>query len=249
MGKKFNRWFYLVITMAMGIAPLMTFAKFEFSPITILLQTTGKNNHVIAQVVNRDNSQVPIMIRVTDRKQLENGEEERADTNDIAVFPSQFILEPKESKSIKVFWQGGEKVDLEKSYRIIVEEVPVEFSAKSADKGAVRIFINYVGSVYVNSEVTDHELVLESVKPDKVNMELSFFNKGKGHGLLRSPKIEITAKSSGNLPEKKYTLDKKDIASFEGKNILAQSRLKFKIPTPKELMGREDIIWTFTYEK
>ena len=226
-------------------------ANFEFSPITMALSTTGKGSHTIAQVVNRETTAVPIVIRVTERKLLENGDEERPDTNDIAVFPSQFLLEPKESKSIKITWQGEEKVPAEKAYRIIVEEVPVEFSAKSANAGAVKILINYVGSIYVNSDKTDGDLVLEKVdgKEDPKFMTLSFNNKGTAHTIIKAPSIELVAKGSGGLPDKKLLLDSKTLNLAEGKNVLALSRLKVKIPKPNDLQGYENFDWKFTYEK
>lgn len=226
-------------------------AHFEFSPITLSLTTTGKTNHAIVQVINRESFPIPIMIRVTERKQLENGEEDRPDTSEIAVFPSQFLLDPKETKSIKVSWQGGETLPAEKAFRIIVEEVPVEFSAKSADRGAVKILINYVGSIYVNSDKTAGELVLESVNgtEDKKSIGLLFANKGTAHAFLKSPSIELTAKAINGLPEKKITLEKKSLESAEGKNVLASSKLMIKIPRPAELKGYETFDWKFSYEK
>lgn len=226
-------------------------AHFEFSPITISLTTSGKTNHSIAQVINRESVAVPIVIRVTERKLLENGEEERPDTSDIAVYPSQFLLDPKESKSVKISWLGGETLPSEKAYRIIVEEVPVEFSARTANRGSVRILINYVGSVYVNSEKTDGDLVLEKVDggEDKKFLSFLFINKGKGHAFLKSPSVELIAKATDKMAERKILLEKKYFESTEGKNILALSSLRVKIAKPADLYGYEKFEWKFTYEK
>ncbi len=215
------------------------------------LSTSGKGSHAIAQVINRENFQVPIIIRVTERKLLENGEEDRPDTADLAVFPSQFLLEPKESKSIKISWQGGETLPNEKAYRIIVEEVPVEFNAKTANKGAVRILINYVGSIYVNSDKTEGNLVLEKIdsKEDSKFLTFLFNNSGSAHTVIKSPSIELTAKATSSLPEKKLLLEKNILAPAEGKNVLALSKLKVKIPFPVELNGYENFEWKFNYEK
>lgn len=250
MGK-FIRFIQSCFVFIVFLLSTKAMAHFEFSPITLSLTTTGKTNHAIAQVVNRESFPVPIMIRVTERKQLENGEEERPETSELAVFPSQFLLDSKETKSIKISWQGGETLPAEKAYRIIVEEVPVEFSAKSADRGAVRILINYVGSIYVNSDKTSGELVLESVNglEDKKTISLLFANKGSAHTFLKAPSIELTAKAVNGLPEKKMTLEKKNLETAEGKNILASSKLMIKIPRPAELKGYETFDWKFSYEK
>jgi len=250
MGK-FIRFIQSFFVLIVCVLSSKANATFEFSPITLSLTTTGKTNHAIAQVINRDSTPVPIVIRVTERKQLVNGEEERPDTNDIAVFPSQFLLDPKETKSIKISWQGGETLPAERAYRIIVEEVPVEFSAKSADRGAVRILINYVGSIYVNSDKTSGDLVLESVSgaQDNKTLNLLFSNKGTAHTFLKAPSIELTAKAINGLPEKKITLEKKTLEAAEGKNILASSKLMIKIPRPAELKGYESFDWKFSYEK
>lgn len=252
MGNIFNRLYVVILILFVFIQSSIALAHFEFSPITISLSTTGKGNHAIAQVVNRESFPVPIVIRVTERKLLENGEEDRPDTTEVAVFPSQFLLEAKESKSVKVSWQGGESVPNEKAYRIIVEEVPVEFTAKTANRGAVRILINYVGSVYVNSEKTEGNLILEKVESsteDNKSLSMLFTNKGNGHVILKSPSIELTAKASAGLPEKKYLFDKTTLTQAEGKNILALSKLRVKIPKPNDLVGYSDFEWKFTYEK
>jgi len=249
MGKK-------VVTKNLILLLLMVFfsgtvdAHFEFSPITMSLSTIGKGTHAIAQVSNKENFQVPIVVRVTERKLLENGEEERPETNDIAVFPSQFLLEPKETRSIKITWQGDEKLAAEKAYRIFVEEIPVEFSAKTANRGAVKILINYIGSIYVNSDKTDGDLVLNSINSeDGKNLNFQFVNKGTSHVIIKSPSIELTAKSTGKLPGKKLILDKLFLSSAEGKNVLALSKLNIKIPTPSELNGYENFEWKFTFDK
>jgi len=250
MGKLYS-YKTVLLVLLLAVFAQQANANFEFSPITMSLTTSGKGSHSIAQVVNREANAVPIVIRVTERKLLESGEEERPDTNDIAVFPSQFLLEPKESKSIKITWQGEEKLSAEKAYRIIVEEVPVEFSAKTANAGAVKILINYVGSIYVNSDKTDGDLSLEKIdsKEDPKSIVLSFNNKGTAHVIIKSPKIELTAKGTGGLPDKKMLLEKNALGLAEGKNVLALSRLKIKIPKPNELQGYENFDWKFTYDK
>jgi fimbrial chaperone protein len=251
MGKFFNQILKKTLLVCALVLATNASANFEFSPITISLTTTGKTNHAIAQVVNRQAVAIPIVIHVTERKLLENGEEERPDTAELAVYPSQFMLEPNETKSIKISWQGEESVPNEKSYRIIVEEVPVEFSAKSANKGAVRILINYVGSIYVNSSKTEGNLVLEKIEPaeDKKFLNFLFNNKGNGHAILKAPSIDLTAKAANNLPEKKIKIDKTMLTNADGKNILALSKLKIRIPMPAALSGYDQFDWNFSYEK
>lgn len=249
MGKRF----WIVVKQTVFLLVLISLAAeahFEFSPITMSLNTSGKGSHVIATVSNRENFQVPIVIRVTERKLLENGDEDRPDTGDLAVFPSQFLLEPKETKSVKIAWQGDEKLEQEKAYRIIVEEVPVEFNASTANKGAVKILVNYVGSIYVNSDKTTGELVLDKIAiEDGKFLLLSFQNKGKAHVIIKSPSVELVARGSGKLGDKKLILDKNVLSSVEGKNVLASSRLTVKIPRPAELSGYENFDWKFTFEK
>ncbi|MBC7711866.1 MAG: molecular chaperone [Rhizobacter sp.] len=227
-------------------------AHFEFSPISISLTTTGKSSHSIAQVINRSNEAVPIIVKVTQRKLLENGQEDRPDTSEVTAFPNQFLLSPKETKTIKISWQGEEKIATEQAYRIIVEEVPIVFTAKNQDRGAVRIMINYVGSIYVNSDATEPNLKLEKVESlseDKKKLSLLFSNDGSAHAILKSPSIELIAKSVGNLAEKKITLDKTQLVLVEGKNVLAKSKLRINIVRPQDLQGYDSFEWKFSYDK
>lgn len=249
MGNNFFR-LKQMISLVAAIFTLSASAHFEFSPITMALETTGKTNHAIAQVINRENFAIPITIRITNRKLLENGEEERSDSEDIAVFPTQFLLAPKESRAIKIIWQGEETLQAEKAYRIIVEEVPVEFSSKTANAGAVRILINYVGSIYVNSSKTESNLVLDNVTSEEGKfLSFLFNNKGSSHVIIKSPNIELIAKKPGGKSAKKIILDKTILNSAEGKNVLALSKLKVKIPLPSGLEGYSEFEWKLNYEK
>jgi fimbrial chaperone protein len=226
-------------------------AHFEFTPIISTLSTTGKGSHTIAQVINRSDESVAIAIKATGRTLLESGVEERPETNDVVVFPNQFLLAPKETKLVKISWQGPNKVESEQAYRVIVEELPVDFSASSSNKSSVRIMVNYVGALYVSSGPIASDLKLENVaisNNDKKHISFLFNNSGSAHTILKAPQIEITASGKGDLPEKKVVLEKAQIELIEGKNILAKSKLRVDVPMPKSLNGYDHFEWNFKYE-
>ncbi len=244
ISAKFCLFFFFMIQSA--------FAHFEFSPITISMTTSGKSSHSIAQVINRSNETLPIIIKVTERKLLENGNEDRPETKELTVFPNQFLLAPKETKMIKISWQGNQKIPNEQSYRIIVEEVPVEFSPSAQGRGSVRIMINYVGSIYVNSDSTTPKLNLDKIeilKNEHDKLSLLFNNVGTSHAIIKNPVIELTAKKLSQNLVKKITLEKKQLELINGKNVLAKSLLRINIPIPNELIGYDGFEWNFTYEK
>ena len=251
--RKYDEFLFLkVFILSLFLFTHNSFAHFEFSPISSSLTTTGKGSHSIAQVINRSNETVPVILKITQRKLLENGEEDRPETNDMVVFPNQFLLAPKETKTVKISWLGPEKLDYEQAYRIIVEEVPVDFQAKGQGRGAVRIMINYVGSIYVNSEPTDSNLRLEKVESLKNNLQqisLLFSNEGNAHAILKSPFIELTAKANGRLVERKINFDRTQLVTVEGKNVLARSKLRINITRPLSIQGYDSFDWKFSYEK
>lgn len=129
---------------------------FSFSPITQEFSVTGKKSSHIFTIGNDSLSErIAVKISIFEREMDEEGNETLTPCDgDFLIYPSQSILAPGESRSVRVKWQGGRIGDRELNYRILAEQLPVEFreDEKHEDGGGIRFTYRYEGSLYVVPE-------------------------------------------------------------------------------------------------
>lgn len=71
------------------------------------------------------------------------------------VYPDQVVLPPKSFQSVRIRWKGPVDLTREQSYRILVEQVPVDFESQSRKRSGLKIqgFDNETGeSVSIEAE-------------------------------------------------------------------------------------------------
>ncbi len=154
-------------------------AAFTFSPISQEFSEEGKNSsHVFT--INNDSltDRIAVKVSVFRRNMNEKGEETLEDSSgDFLIYPAQSILNPGESRSVRIKWQGGAVRKQEKAYRIIAEQLPVDFRQEEnrSNGGGIRFTFRYEGSLYVvppGAEADIKLLSIESVPGEKIIREV-----------------------------------------------------------------------------
>jgi fimbrial chaperone protein len=229
------------------ILPLqLSWASFEFSPINMELTTSGASSVKLVKVKNKINKPVAVKIRVSQRIQNLDGTESRPETDEIKIFPFQVMLKPGESRIVKVSWVGEKDLLSEKSFRILAEQVPVEFAPEKAPVNNINILTNYSGTIYVFSKADLLPVVTALSLEKKSNQFLLHLkNSGTKRKLLRKVGLEITCKQE---KDKKHILPKQSLGEIEGHNILSSSEIKYPIDIPLNLRACEVDKWNFTHD-
>lgn len=224
-----------LIFLAVLLLSAVTAFAFNFEPITQDFTSSGPDTIRNFTLHNDRDENVAVRIQVFSRGMDQNGEEELVPADKLfLVYPSQIVLRPHTNQTLKVQWRGPSVVDVEQSYRILVEQMAVNFAEDLWRGSNIRIMFRYLGSLYVVPPQADHEVVLESYKPasnDKgaKGLELVFHNKGKSHVILGD--ISITMKGE-DLSEEPLILSPEDLAEINNQNLLAQNRRRFFLPLP-----------------
>src|SRR6185312_4535317 len=157
------------------------------------------------------------------------------------------ILNPKETRAVRVSYVGTPKVKTELAFRIIAEELPVDVSdPKKVYKKAVanvNIAIKYVGSLYVTPSGAKSELVLEATSAeapkdkagkdsdDHKKLLLVVTNKGTLHEVIRKPVLKLQSQ----VDKSEVVLQAAEIPTLTNLNILAGKVRKFTLDWPKKL--------------
>lgn len=202
-------------------------------PISQDFKPSGKESTQTFRLENETNEPVAVVVKITTREVSIDGEETNAETKDFTVFPSQVLLNPRQSQMVRVQWRGPSAPRKELAYRIIAEQLPVKRHLEP-NTHAIQIVMRYVGSIYVVPSGVRPDIVISSARgvTDARNrrmLELVFRNNGRSHGLL--DELELTVAAGGSS----QTLKGDQLKDMLGENILAESERQFLLPWPQGL--------------
>ncbi len=142
-------------------------AAFTFSPISQEFTEEGKKSSHVFTISNDSVSErIAVKVSVFERFMDEEGNETlESCPGDFLIYPVQSILNPGDSRSVRIKWQGGQVGKREKAYRLIAEQLPVDFREEQPrDDGAgIRFTFRYEGSLYVLSPEAEADIQLVSI--------------------------------------------------------------------------------------
>ena len=128
---------------------------FTFAPISQEFSAEGKNSSRLFTITNDSlTERIAVKVSVFTRIMDEWGNETLEPApGDFLIYPAQSLLNPGDSRSVRIKWKGGTVGSREKAYRIIAEQLPVDFTEEDLrDDGAgIRFTFRYEGSLYVAS--------------------------------------------------------------------------------------------------
>ena len=195
-------------------------------------------NDPVEQNFRVDNSSgSPAAVEITARRRsttLEGKEIREPAEDQLVVFPEQMVLMPGESQLIRVQWLGKGPVAQELAYRVIAEELPVDFKAKqSAGSGGPKIslLMRYEGMLYIQPEKGKANVELVSSKvinhEGVPHLELILINNGNVHVIMGEPSVKVEH-------------ERRDVRIAEAEsqlkvNMLAGEKRRFLLPWPDGL--------------
>lgn len=236
----------LVSALVLGLSPF-AHAAFEFSPIISTLAPTGAGATASFTVSNTGDTKIPVQVTIVPREPDEAGKEIYKESEAVSemfrIFPAQLVLNPKETRSVRVTYTGTPKIKSELAFRVIAEELPVDLSDpnKVYKKAVARvnIAIKYIGSIYVTPAGAKPELAMEAKLHEKPvqkkdaakELVLMITNKGTSHHVVKKPVLKLQSE----LDKTEVVLQTAELPTFVNLNILAGKTRKFIIEWPSKL--------------
>ena len=204
---------------------------FKFSPMSITINPSTGERSTVAYLENDSSSPIAIQITLTQRQMDINGNENYPEANDeLQAYPSQMIIPPYEKKSVKITYTGKDVGEVEKAFRIISEQLPIEVDKKVKKKTNVKILLKYIAALYVENGKTEASIKIDSWRVQNKEIELNIKNNGSKHQVLTN--LSILFSKEG---EKEIVIGPKDLKNISGENVLAKSERIFKIPLTSSL--------------
>lgn len=191
------------------------------SPISASLDIEKKRSHVITVINGSKTKTVPVNIRTASWSLSDTGKEIQTQTKDLMVFPRQMILKPGQQRSVRVATRYKKKQRVEQSYRVIVEELPINLK-KSGQQSGVNILLAYITAFYVLPTEPKSSLQFLNLTKKNNGLAFTFSNQGNAHTHLREMKLTISQGGQSMV----FTKDD-ELKDIKGENILAKHQRHF----------------------
>ncbi len=231
-GKAGKRWFVAVI---LWIAVSLPLSAFNLEPITADLEPSGPRSVVTLRLSNSYTESIAVRIRILTRTEDREGWEVNSPADELfTVYPSRVVIGPKGIQLVRVQWKGDANPSQELAFRLLVEQLPVDFGENKRAGGSIRILTRYLGSLYVlpSHAKAEVRIIQTSVGTDKEGRKgifLVFQNQGTAHTILGDLTIEVSAIG------RKLVFEGDSLRGISGENLLAGSKRTVFLPLPPEL--------------
>lgn len=145
---------------------------YSISPIIIHLTPQGSSAKQAVDIIN--DSDEPIAIEVTVRERIIDaaGQDNLAEVNEkqqlFAIYPSQLVVKPNATRTVQVQYIGDKKLDKELAYKLIFEELKINFEKpNTSEQGGIDFLIKYQASLYVTPSNAKPNVIIKSITKSK----------------------------------------------------------------------------------
>lgn len=199
---------------------------FQLIPMSMDYQI-GKQNNQSFSVINDSDQPRAVKIELLKREMDSAGKETLSPAPEIGIFPTQFILPAKQNRLLRILPHFTAPPEIETTYRVIAEELPVNLDAEQKKTG-VSFRFKYVASLYFPPALPLSSVQLLKVETlsDGKGLQFFFNNGGNSHSHLENLTLTLKQKTQS------ITFDK--IAGLGGENLFAQHQRSFIWHPPKE---------------
>jgi fimbrial chaperone protein len=243
--------FRFFLALALLTCAVFTAHSFTFEPITRDFAPSGRDSIQTFKITNNGPESIAVRVAMLSRLMDENGRETYAPADALFVtYPSRVVLEPNGVQAVRIQWKGPSEISSELCFRILAEQLPVDFGGEKAQGGSIKVLFRYLGAVYILPAGVSPDVAFVSARP-AVNeegakgIELVLENRGTAHTLLNDLEITLTAKGGQPLAPKK--IGPEDLSGINGENMLPGAKRRFFLAVPEELR-REDLDVAIRFE-
>jgi P pilus assembly chaperone PapD len=205
-------------------------------PMTETVDSKKKKN-IIFKVSNPTDEPVAVDFSILKVLNTENNKEQRVATSDVQAYPTQFVLSPKETKSVRVRYMGKKLPEKEEVYRVIAQELDIDVSDKKVDsndgkiKAQIKMRFSYEGLIFVHKEDAKAALHIENIQNSSKGLELTIGNRGTSSTLPNIANYNYFVQSQGQ----EYKLTEDDLKGAEFRRVLAGGSNHFTLANIKTI--------------
>lgn len=200
---------------------------FKITPMISTIEYGQGKKSTVGMVINEGMLPVAIQLTAFDRKIDENGIETKVENlDDINIYPPQLIVPPHSKKSFKITYVGPSVGEIEKSYRVLAEESPVDLNPIKLNTSNIKFKVSYLAALYVAPKNAKSNITIKSVSKEAKRLKLVIENSGNRHQNLTRARLQLLRQEDNHAL---LTLETKDLAGLAGENIFPKSQRIFYV--------------------
>jgi fimbrial chaperone protein len=205
-------------------------AGISVSPLSSALDLNKTKSKIITVFNSTSDQSVAIKVTVHAWRLDEQGKDIREPSNDLLIFPEQFVLPPLNRRSIRIAYRRPQAPSIEQSYRVIVQQLPVDLTGSNQVKTGVKLVTSYATAFYVTPTSALSGLALEQASMDNKKLYFTLNNTGNAHTHLRQAQIVITQH------EQRFVIAQpNELKGIINENMLARSQRHFSLVWPESI--------------
>lgn len=156
---------------------------FHLSPVRVEL--TGARKTGLITLRNGESERARFQVTAYAWTQTAGGEVKLEPTRDVSFFPSLFVLEPGQSRQIRI-GVSAPAAAVERTWRVIVEQLP---DGTGTQAGAVRVLTRMSIPVFLSPAHGDAQIRLDAPAVADGRVSFALRNEGAVHDMLKPVKV------------------------------------------------------------
>lgn len=183
---------FIITSLFLSLSSALSAATIRISPVNV--EILSNQNASSISLFNQSNESTDLQIRVFEWKQ-KDGQDQLIPTDEIAISPPFLKLKPNDSYNLRVVRINPAAITGEKTYRIIIDELPKPADSRKAAQG-INVLLRSSLPVFV----VDKDAITKlnwKIDPNQKSPSLNINNIGNRHALLNNlTLVDTTAKKS-----------------------------------------------------
>ncbi|MCG8284630.1 fimbria/pilus periplasmic chaperone [Acinetobacter seifertii] len=218
---------FIVMGLLISLSSTISAATIRLSPVTVEILSHQKASSI--SLYNQSNDSADLQIRIFEWTQ-NDGQDQLIPTDDIAISPPFLKLKPNDSYNLRVVRIKPEPISGEKTYRIILDELPKPIDSRKASQGVNVLLRSSLPVFVVNKDaITQLNWKIDAKQNDT---SLNISNIGNRHALLNDLNL-VDNTENKSYPIKVNTINGYILAgqarSYSVNNFIYQPNHKYSI--------------------
>jgi len=194
----------------------------SLAPLVQTLDSKGAKN-IIFKVSNPSNEPVAASLSILQLLETDNNKEIKEETNLVQAYPTQFVLDPQETKTIRVRYMNKDLPKIEEVYRVVAKELDIDVSdkeernTKEKIKAQIKMRFSYEGLLFVKKPECEPLLKVKSLNKSLGGMTVVITNSGTASAVPNPNDYDFLITADG----KEYKLTSEDLKGAEFRRVLA----------------------------
>ena len=222
------------------VLSLSSLYSITMTPLYATLESR-KDKHIIFRVTNPTKEPVAVVISVLELVDTDNNREERIETDKVSYYPSQFVLNPQETKNVRIRYMKRSLPPKEEVFRVVAQELNIDLSDKMVKrlhkkiKAEVKMRFSYEGLLFIKKPDNEPNLFISAFHKRREGMEIEVTNSGNASAIPNTELYDFIV----TIKNREHKLTKDDVKGAEFRRVLHGKTNRFLLKRVSSILVKD----------